>query len=61
MESNTVFNKDFDAASVFVMKVYHADVIILQSPNSLTNGGRQNRGNAKRKILIFKKAEDGIM
>ena len=29
MESNTVFNKDFDAASVFVMKVYHADVSVI--------------------------------
>ena len=29
MESNTVFNKDFDAASVFVMKVYDADVSII--------------------------------
>ena len=29
MESNTVFNKDFDAASVFVMKVYDADVSVI--------------------------------
>ncbi len=29
MKSNIVFNKDFDAASVFVMKVYHADVSVI--------------------------------
>lgn len=26
MESNIIFNKDFDAKSIYVMKVYHADV-----------------------------------
>ena len=29
MDSNIVFNKDFDAASVFVMKVYHTDVSVI--------------------------------
>ncbi len=26
MESNIIFNKDFDSNSVYVMKIYHADV-----------------------------------
>lgn len=29
MESIIVFNKDFDAASAFVMKVYHTDVSVI--------------------------------
>lgn len=29
MESTTVFNKDFDASSIFVMKVYNADVSLI--------------------------------
>ncbi|WP_326981832.1 SRPBCC domain-containing protein [Chryseobacterium sp. MYb264] len=29
MESNIIFNKDFDSDSVYVMKIYHADVSIV--------------------------------
>ncbi len=65
MESNTVFNKDFDAASVFVMKVYDADVS--RNMESFYKAGTPDQWWAPKpwkcetQNLDFKKAEDGIM
>ena len=52
MESNIIFNKDFDAPSTYVMKIYKADVSTVwkyfTEDRLLDNGGDPSHGSVKR-------------
>jgi hypothetical protein len=52
MESNIIFNKDFDSNSVYVMKftmqMFQKYGTILPSLNYWISGGLQNPGDVKR-------------